>query len=42
MGSLVEPINKRFGRLAERNLAALKRAYEETVIEELSLGEVKG
>jgi pyruvate ferredoxin oxidoreductase gamma subunit len=39
LGSLVEPINKRFGRLAERNLAAMNRAYSETVIEELTVGE---
>jgi pyruvate ferredoxin oxidoreductase gamma subunit len=41
MGSLVEPISKRFGRVAERNIAAMNRAYTETVIEELSVGEVK-
>ncbi len=40
LGSLVEPINKRFGRLAERNIAAMNRAYAETVIEELTVGEV--
>jgi pyruvate ferredoxin oxidoreductase gamma subunit len=28
--SLVEPLNHRFGRLAERNINAMKRAYEET------------
>lgn len=32
--SLVEPLKDRFGRLAERNINAMKRAYEETVIEE--------
>ncbi len=32
--SLVEPVKKRFGRLADRNISAIKRAYEETVIEE--------
>ena len=32
--SLHQPIEKRFGRLAERNINAMKRAYEETLIEE--------
>ena len=32
--SLVEPLRQRFGRLAERNIDAMKRAYEETVIKE--------
>jgi pyruvate ferredoxin oxidoreductase gamma subunit len=32
--SLVEPLNKRFGRLAERNVNAMKRAYEETRLKE--------
>ncbi len=32
--SLSEPLNHRFGRLAERNMKAMKRAYEETVVEE--------
>ena len=32
--SLVEPLGHRFGRLAERNANAMKRAYEETVIKE--------
>ena len=35
MDSLIDPINRRFGRLAEKNVNALKRAYAETVIEEL-------
>jgi len=30
--SVVEPLKRRFGRLAERNINAMKRAYEETVI----------
>jgi pyruvate ferredoxin oxidoreductase gamma subunit len=38
--SIFEPIRKRFGRLAEKNIAALKRAYQETVIEELGVGQV--
>jgi len=32
--SLVEPLRHRFGRLAERNINAMKRAYEETLVEE--------
>jgi pyruvate ferredoxin oxidoreductase gamma subunit len=32
--SLVEPLNHRFGRLAERNINAMKRAYEETELKE--------
>ncbi len=36
MESLIEPITKRFGRLAEKNISALKRAYAETIIEELA------
>lgn len=32
--SLIEPLKHRFGRLAEKNLGAMKRAYEETVIKE--------
>jgi len=32
--SLEEPLKHRFGRLGERNIDAMKRAYEETVIEE--------
>jgi pyruvate ferredoxin oxidoreductase gamma subunit len=31
--SLLEPVQDRFGRLAERNINAMKRAIEETVIE---------
>ncbi len=33
--SLYEPLKERFGRLAERNISAMKRAVEETAIEEL-------
>jgi pyruvate ferredoxin oxidoreductase gamma subunit len=36
--SLIEPLKNRFGRLAERNVNAMKRAYEETVIKELRVG----
>ena len=30
--SLFEPLRRRFARLAERNISAMKRAYEETLI----------
>ncbi|MFC2019453.1 2-oxoacid:acceptor oxidoreductase family protein [Chloroflexota bacterium] len=36
--SLVEPLKDRFGRLAERNINAMKRAYEEVSIHEAVLG----
>lgn len=39
LNSLNEPINKRFGRLGEKNIAAMRRAYAETVIEEIAIGE---
>jgi len=32
--SLFEPLAHRFGRLAERNVNAMKRAYEETLVKE--------
>jgi pyruvate ferredoxin oxidoreductase gamma subunit len=32
--SVVEPLNKRFGRLAEKNIKAMQRAYEETEVKE--------
>ncbi len=32
--SLIEPLKDRFGRLAERNINAMKRAYEETIVKE--------
>jgi pyruvate ferredoxin oxidoreductase gamma subunit len=32
--SLFEPLKHRFGRLAERNINAMKKAYEETVVKE--------
>jgi pyruvate ferredoxin oxidoreductase gamma subunit len=41
MDSLFEPINKRFGRLGEKNIAALKRAYAETVIEEYAVDKTR-
>lgn len=34
LDSLVEPLNNRFGRLAERNINAMKRAYQETELKE--------
>lgn len=30
--SLAEPLNERFGRLGERNMNAMKKAYEETIV----------
>ncbi len=41
MESLSEPINTRFGRLAEKNNSALKRAYVETIVEELASDKVR-
>jgi pyruvate ferredoxin oxidoreductase gamma subunit len=38
--SLFEPLKERFGRLADRNIEAMKRAYQETMIEEYSLGKI--
>ena len=32
--SLFEPVKERFGRLAERNIEAMKKSYEETKIKE--------
>ena len=32
--SLLEPLRRRFGRLAERNINAMQRAYEETLVTE--------
>ena len=34
LDSMKEPLEKRFGRLAERNIKAMEKAYEETVVEE--------
>jgi len=36
VASLDEPMKKRFGKLTDKNLAALRRAYDETVVEEVS------
>ncbi len=33
LDSLLEPLRHRFSRLAERNINAMKRAYEETLVE---------
>jgi pyruvate ferredoxin oxidoreductase gamma subunit len=40
MESLIPPIMKRFGKNGDKNVAAFKRAYTETLIEELSVGKV--
>jgi len=32
--SLFEPLEKRFGRLAEKNINAMKKAYQETLLKE--------
>jgi len=32
--SLIEPLKRRFDRLAERNIKAMQRAYEETLVKE--------
>ncbi len=34
LDSVVEPLHNRFGRLAERNVNAMKRAYQETELKE--------
>ncbi|MEA3227034.1 MAG: 2-oxoacid:acceptor oxidoreductase family protein [Planctomycetota bacterium] len=34
--SVIAPLEARFGRLAEKNIKAMKRAYAETVVEETS------
>jgi len=36
LASLEEPLKARFGKLAEKNMAAMKRAFEETNVKELS------
>jgi len=33
--SLAEPLKRRFGKLAEKNFAAMKRAYDETQVKEM-------
>jgi pyruvate ferredoxin oxidoreductase gamma subunit len=32
--SLSEPLRQRFGRLAERNINSMKKAFEETIVKE--------
>ncbi len=32
--SLIDPLRQRFGRLAERNISAMKKAFEEVVLKE--------
>ena len=34
LDSMLEPLKDRFGRLAERNISAMKRAYEEIIVKE--------
>ena len=34
--SLFDPLRQRFGRLGERNIESMKRAFAETIIEELA------
>jgi len=34
LGSLIEPLQHRFGRLAERNINTMKKAYEEALVKE--------
>ncbi len=34
LDSVLKPLEHRFGRLAERNVNAMKRAYEETIVKE--------
>jgi pyruvate ferredoxin oxidoreductase gamma subunit len=40
MESTYEPLKNRFGRLGERNIESMKRAYTETVIEEFVGGKI--
>jgi pyruvate ferredoxin oxidoreductase gamma subunit len=35
MESIVEPLKHRFGKIAEKNLNAMKRAYDETQVKEM-------
>ncbi|MFH1383174.1 MAG: pyruvate ferredoxin oxidoreductase subunit gamma [Chloroflexota bacterium] len=37
--SLLEPLEERFGRMAERNSGAMKRAFRETAMKEQKVGE---
>jgi pyruvate ferredoxin oxidoreductase gamma subunit len=38
--SVFEPLRERFGRLGDRNIEAMKRAYAESIVEELVGGQV--
>jgi pyruvate ferredoxin oxidoreductase gamma subunit len=40
MESLSKPIMERFGRNGEKNIQSMKRAYAETLIEELAVGKI--
>ena len=40
--SLVEPLNRRFGRLAERNINAMRKAHEETQVKEWGSDQARG
>ncbi|MDP2917443.1 MAG: 2-oxoacid:acceptor oxidoreductase family protein [Dehalococcoidia bacterium] len=39
LDSFVEPVKHRLGRLADRNIAVMKKAYEETVVKEIAVGQ---
>jgi len=41
MESLFEPIKRRFGRVGDKNIDAMKRAYAETIIEELAVDKAR-
>jgi pyruvate ferredoxin oxidoreductase gamma subunit len=34
ISAMEEPLKERFGRIADKNLASMKRAYDETVVKE--------
>ena len=34
--SVAEPLKQRFGKLAEKNISAMKRAYDETLVKEVA------
>lgn len=38
LGSLIEPLRGRFGRLAERNIKAMEKAYEQSLLEGIEVG----
>jgi pyruvate ferredoxin oxidoreductase gamma subunit len=39
--SLSDPLKQRFGRLGDRNIESMKRAYAETIVEELAGDQVR-